>query len=475
MKILYKHVLKAHIGPFLFTFSMMMFLFTMQFLMRTIDQIVGKGLATSVILELIVLNLAWMVVLAVPMAVLVSTLMAFGDLTNSGEMAAIRAAGISLIRIMVPVLIAGLVMTFLVERFDNVILPDANHEARVLRTDIIRKKPGAQLKAGVFTNMFQGYSILAEHTYENSPGMKGVTIYDFSDPQKNTVITADSGSIVFTKDARFVVLMLYNGERNQLDTPAKKSYQKVAFEKYKVLIDASGYDFERTSPAAMQRGGRELSAADMIVIVDSMKQQNNRAAQTVQSLLTNSLLPLVAGTTDTAEARRHVKMLQSGLDLAAKDTINYLQRANSYQRLSIIERATSMARTTANQIESEVLTSENTTRTMSSYLVEIHKKYSIPMACFVFVLVGVPLGVLAKRGGFGVGAGLSLVFFVAFWGFLIGGEKLADRELMPPWLSMWAADILIGFIGLLLIAKVSGYRLADAIEKFRVVFKRPAK
>src|SRR2546423_659533 len=177
---LWGYILRAHIGPFLLAFTVIMFVFLLQFLMRFIDKIVGKGLDIWTIVKLITLNLAWMVVLAMPMAALVASLMAFGSLSASNEMTAMKASGVSFMRMLFPVLLLGIALAYGDLVFNNDILPDANHAAKDLMSDIQRKKPTFVIRAGEFSDegSLPGYSILAKKTLENSSDLECVTIYD---------------------------------------------------------------------------------------------------------------------------------------------------------------------------------------------------------------------------------------------------------------------------------------------------------
>ena len=200
------YILRAHLAPFLFSFTTLMFVFLLQFLMKAVDQLVGKGLGFWVIGELILLSLAWMVVLAVPASVLVATLMGFGKLSSQNEITALRAGGMSLPKMMTTVIAAAAVLGYLSVEFNNRVLPEANHRFKLLMMDIRRIKPTLSINAGLFNQDLTGYSILARKTSEYSTDMEGLTIYDYTDPSMNVVITADRGRVSFTSDYRKVVI-----------------------------------------------------------------------------------------------------------------------------------------------------------------------------------------------------------------------------------------------------------------------------
>lgn len=420
------HILRTHLGPFLFAFIMLLFIFLLQFLMRAVDQLVGKGLNAWVITELIMLSLSWMVVLAVPMAVLVATLMAFGKLSSQNEITAMKASGMSLYRMILPVALSAVILTCLLVQFNNKILPEANHRFKILMIDIRRIKPTLTIQAGLFSQDIQGYSILARKTFEQSNDLEGVIIYDYTDPTTSVVVTAERGKVSFTPDYRKLIMDLYNGEIHQTNTRDMQTYRRVRYSRHRIVMNAEGFDFERSGENAFDRGDRELSAQDMQKMVDDWESANEKARQ--QAL---------RSATVSGGILQSLSMVQTPIEAALPR-----QRA--------IRLALSQARGAQSNIINQLMTIEYNQRQIDQYLVEIHKKYAIPVACLVFVFIGAPLGIIARRGTFGVAATFSLGFFILYWASLIGGEKLADRGFISPWLGMWMANIALSLLGLFL-------------------------
>ncbi|ACF13091.1 permease YjgP/YjgQ family protein [Chloroherpeton thalassium ATCC 35110] len=452
MTILTRYILKSHIGPFVFGFATVVFVFLMQFLARYLDRFVGKGLEMNVIIELIVLQIAWMAVLAAPMAVLISTLMTFGNMVNSSEMTAIRASGISLLRIMIPIIVAGAILTYLMERFNNIVLPEANHQAKVLLMDISRAKPSFGLEENVFSDMIRGYTILARKTDEKSSNIAGVTIYDNRNSTRNVVITADSGFFEFTSDLRNMIMTLKHGEMHELVNPENHSYRRVNFETHKVVFEATGYGFERTDENSISRGDRELSATTMMDICDSLEERVSKSYSAINDTRDAELSRIMRTPTGYDSLPHAASIVPDSLDILAN--------IPPKRRYSVLDRAITQARVHLNEAHHQYFSINSNTRLINKYLVEVHKKYAIPFACLFFVFVGVPLGVLARRGGFGIGAGLSLIFFLLYWVFLIGGEKLADRDIVSPAIAMWMGNVVISVIGAVLLALVSGVKIS---------------
>ncbi|MCX7833129.1 MAG: LptF/LptG family permease [Ignavibacteria bacterium] len=430
--LIYKHILKAHIGPFLFSFFTVTLLFVLQFLIRTIDQLVGKGLSLWVITQLITLNLAWIVTLAVPMAVLVSTIMAFGSLSANNEIMIMKANGIGLNRLIIPVLIVATIITYLLIRFNNDVLPEANHQARLLLGDISRTKPTFILESGKFSEDINGIKILAKKTFEHSNNLEGIYIFDYSDPTHKNLVTAEFGDIGFTSDFKNIVMNLTNGEIHQLDNrDYSGDYRKVKFTKHRLIFPAEGFTFQRTGDNAFMRGDRELSTKQMRVIIDSLKLNIANYYRNLSNELKLSINRL-----SSLEFRDTVINLKA--PISAKDTIVMVYRQFMNVKKNI-KNAQQYEKTVEDQID--------------MYLVEIYKKYSIPFACIVFILIGAPLGYRVKKGNFGIAAGLSLLFFLIYWAALIGGEKLADRGFITPFLGMWLVNIVLGIFGLYLMFK----------------------
>ncbi len=422
---LWRYILAAHIGPFVLAFTVTMFVFLLQFLIRFIDKIVGKGLDLWTILQLIALNLSWMVVLAVPMAALVATLMAFGSLASSGELTAMKASGMSFSRMLFPVVIAATLLAYGDLWFNNEVLPDANHRAKDLMSDIQRKKPTFLVRQGEFTDAdaLPGYSILAKKTFENSNNLEGIVIYDHTVPNETKVITAKQATFSFTRDFNNLILNLKNGEFHQSPLTVSSDYRNGVFTTYQVRIPTSGYDFMRESTS--ERGDRELSADDLMKVV---RTRDSVARKQIKNLRTSLARFSDALTSATPAAQLPDK--RPGGDIAGPF------RQNIFEIMSL-----------SSQASGSLLDA-------GGYLVEAHKKYALPVACLVFALLGAPLGALARRGGIGMGVGLSIGFFILYWACLIGGEKLADRGIITPWVGMWIANIILGILGLYLCFRV---------------------
>ncbi|MBE0644953.1 MAG: LptF/LptG family permease [Bacteroidetes bacterium] len=489
--ILWRYILRAHIGPFFFSNAIIIFLFLLQFLMKRAGDLVGKGLSPWVILELISLNLAWMLVLSVPMSMLVASLMAFGRLSADNEVTIMRASGMSLYRMMAPAIVAAVGVTVGLIWFNNSVLPDANVRLQTLMTDIVRIKPTLSLQAGVFTSdqELPSYRILVRRTFEKSNDLEGVTIYDLSDPERAVVVTAERGTVSFSADYSRIIMDLHDGEIHEVDNKTFLSYRKLRFVRHRVSIPASGFGFQRSDASTTRRDDRTMSAQMMQAIVDSIRlERDNKIIYSGDRMVNHlrgyftgrpqfySAAPMrmppampaavsmtreEVGSFGTRDVRPRAGRVRSG-SAAARLRADSLARVDSLRRADSLSRAqldtlgaTFRALADARQLQSQSMAESSgidfDEKQTDRYLVEIYKKYSIPVACLVFVLIGAPLGMMARRGGFGMGAGLSLGFFLFYWACLIGGEKLADRGELSPFWGMWVANLILGIMGAILV------------------------
>ena len=422
MKILPLYILREHIGPFLFGLFIITFVLVMDFILEILNLIITRGLNAYTVLQMFGLNLAWMLALSIPMAVLVATLMAFGRMSADNEITALRSTGVSLYRIVFPVILASLVIAVGLVFFNNLILPDANHKARLLMTQIYQKRPTLNIKENVFIDEIPGYHILIKRIDPRSSKIGDILIYDQRDRIIPRTIFAKKGNLEFSADGNTLIMELYDGEIHETDEKEPTQYRRVTFDKQVIFINE--VTPELTMTGSDYRTDREMS-------VERMRKEIKEIAQQIdpQKEKLNSLQVSLDTLPDVAPGKPFREFTQSER-----------QKFHHKQRL-LRER----------QQTQQVI--QQSQHRINSFKVEIHKKYSIPVACLVFVLIGAPLGIMAKRGNIVIGLGLSLGFFVLYWAFLIAGEELADRMLITPFWAMWSANILIGAAGLYLLVK----------------------
>jgi lipopolysaccharide export system permease protein len=478
---IWDYITREATTPFVMALSVIMLVFLLQFLMRFIDRIVGKGLDLWTIVQLIVFNLAWMVVLAVPMAVLVAGVMAFGSLASSNEMTAMKAAGVSLGRMMFPVIVLSTLVAIFDLQFNNIILPDANHRAKDLMSDIQRKKPALIVEPGQFTtdNEIPGYSILARRTNPATNDLEDVTIYDHTQPSQSQVFTAKFAHLSFTSDFRNIILTMRDGEVHQENLQQPSDYRRGHFGEYIVQVPTNGYDFMHQGES--ERSGRELSVEDLLKYVHTRDALKTRQVATMSEHLKSFAMQLTspvapplppnpatvthpASLETTLSSPKRSRLLKEfpvkptlpmkGL-LPAQTPPKPVQPPVSPAPISIPSAMRTEFSPHLMVLQNDAGMIEQTQSDIDSYTVEVHKKYAIPASCIIFAIIGVPLGALAKRSGVGAGAGLSIGFFVLYWIFLIGGEKLADRAVITPFWGMWGGNLILLLIGIYLTWRVA--------------------
>jgi len=402
-------------------------IFLLQFMMKFADRLVGKGLDTWLLIQLVVFNLSWMLVLVVPMATLVATLMAYGNFSQNNEITILKSSGVSLYRMMSGPFIASILLAILLFLFNDKVLPDANHQARLLMQDISQQKPTLSLEPGFFSQEVSNYAILVRAINSTTNELTGLTIYDYTTPAKINVVTANTGKIYFTADQKNLVMDLWQGEIHESDVKNSGLYRKLIFNKHRIVIDGSQFSFHQSQGGI--RGERELDVDTMKAIVGNFR----------------------------AEREQHLNFLNADTDkffLIDSSFISvYPKQSGTVEDKIVLARVLDKIRTAKNNITSKARSVEFSDREIEKYEVEIYKKYAIPVACIVFILIGAPLGVMVRKGGFGVAASISLLFFLIYWAFLIGGEKLAERGFFSPFIGMWAANFVLGFLGIILTIK----------------------
>ena len=450
-------ILRRLPGPFLGWLGTLMFLFLMQFLMKYLPDIVGKGLPLGVILELISYNLAYMVVLAVPMSALLATLMTFGQLASSNSYLVIKSAGISLRQLIWPVTLAGLLLTACMGYFNNEVLPEANFRAKNLWHDIRTKKPGFELRPGIFYDGLGQYSILVQERPPGTNKLVDVTIYDYTEgTRRQTVIKARRGRIETKGNGAALDLILHDGEVHRIipgsisrDQPER--YERLRFNRYRMRLDLSDFAFERSNPRESYRSDRTMPTVDMIRLVDSLQTKVAADRRRLRALGQQLLRP------DSSVQEPRSLPATTGPDtLSAPPTDRVmLTTLTGAQQQEVYTTALSQARSTRATLEDLHRTLSWETKRISRYLVEVHKKISIALACLIFMLVGAPLGLSIRRGGLGTAGALAVGIFLFYWVTLVQGEKLADRGLLEPWTGMWGANVVLSLAGLWLLVYVS--------------------
>ncbi len=442
--ILYRHIIKEHLFPFLYSLLILVFIFVMNYAIQILDQIISRGLDAAVVLEVFVINLGWMIALAIPMAILTATLMAFGRMSADNEILAIKASGLSLQHLLTPVIAASIVMAVLVVFFNNLILPDANHRTANLMSDIARKKPAAFIEPGVLIKDFENYAIYVGDAEGRTGKLKDIKVFSDQPGEDPTTTVADSGRVKQTPGGEYLQLTLYSGETHSISSDNPDQYFVARFDKQTSFIQNVDSRLRRTSSS--YRGDREKSAQMMLNDIEEYR----KARKNYVVSLNNSLDSLSAGISRLDSLSQvHAPADSLGQTDSITTLAQWAEAVNATSR-----RKTESLKREKIEIDRIARRVHNQDLQIARYLVEVHKKYAIPVACIVFVLIGAPLGIMARRGGLTVGASYSVLFFILYWAFLIQGENLADRLAINPFTAMWTGNILIGSCGVYLILRM---------------------
>ncbi|MCQ2102439.1 MAG: LptF/LptG family permease [Fibrobacter sp.] len=450
--ILVRYVLKELIAPFLASLFGITFLFVVDFLVKILDSVLSKGLPTSTVVEIFVLNLAWMLSLSIPMAVLVASLMAFGRLSGDQEITACKAAGISPLSLMRPVLIVSMLVSVLMVVFNNWVLPEANHRSVELMSAVSRKKPHAFIDAGRLITQFPDVQLWVNHIDPTTGTLYGIQIFEMERKGAPRIVYADSATMEYADNGATLMLRLRSGENHMTDADNPENYFRIRFFSQDLAMKNVDDRLERRSRS--YRSDREMPIEMMQDVVEDARQKYVEFKADAEERRLNTLVGLKTNLLGDS-------VVPEGVN--SEVAVDSIQRRRSLQRLRVQE--ISALRTTERfygRMEAEL-------KREAQYTVEIQKKISTGVACFIFILIGAPLGIMARKGGIGTGILYSLSFFVIYWICLIGGENLADRLVISPILAMWASNIIIGIFGIFITVAMVRDRFSGDSKFFRGV------
>ena len=449
--ILGRYILREHIGPFIFALIVTIFVLVIDLVPNIVDLIIGKNLDALTVLWVFCLNLAWMIALAIPMATLISTLMAFGRFSSDFEILSMKASGVNVLRMILPVLICATFLAGGLVWFNNAVLPEANHKSRVLMGDIRVMRPTLSIKSNIFINDIPGYFILIGDVDHETSRIEDVLIYDRRVANLNRTITADHGYLEFLENGQVLSFELEDGQTYESDLKDPGVYKRVLFKK--LLYNIRDVSRELRKTESSHRSDREMSTAQMLSYTKALGEDIEQFREESEKLVLNFGDPnkILHGMPENDVKRERIS--EAGI---------------------VIDALTDL-RNTKTKLMGNLRKISQLKKTSNVYLLEVHKKFSIPAACIVFVLIGAPLGILARRGSMGAAIGISVGLFIVYWAFLIGGEELSDRGITSPVLAMWLPNILIGAIGLVLLYRVitekSLFQIMSAIRRSAVGVK----
>ena len=422
MKKLDKFILKSFLGPFAAILLVVVFILMLQFLWLYIDELVGKGLALRVILEFLWWGICISLPLALPLATLLSSMMVVGQMAENNELMAIRASGVSLGRVLIPLMLASSVIAVGTFFVGDRLVPQGYNKIFTLRDDIGRTKDEIKIPSGTFYDGIEGYILRVENNDTEAGVMHGVMVYDHTNNKGNTSLTiADSATLKMSKAKDYLIFSLYNGAnykennvRKYRDTTLELS--RIAFDSQELIIPLQNYSFEKSDSS---RFGDQIKSMRL----DQLRVQKDSLDRSSVTLHDASFERMRLGSQF---------MQRSQLDTAVKsgatrpfDYDGFLEWDNASSRSFAITTAKDAAIRMSNLVISESRETQECQYYLRRTNVELYKKFAQALACFILFFIGAPLGALLKKGGLGTSAIVSVLFFVLYWVVDISGNKLA--------------------------------------------------
>ncbi|MBN2349731.1 MAG: LptF/LptG family permease [Bacteroidales bacterium] len=485
MKRLHKLVLKSFIGPFFLIFFIVMFILLMQFLWRYIDDMVGKGLDFSIIAELLLYTSASLVPMALPLAILMSALMTFGNMGEYNELTAIKASGISLQRVLRPVIILVVFISIGAFLFANNVMPYTNLKMRSLLYDVRQQRPELQIKAGEFYNGIEGYSIRINKKNPETNMLYGLRLYDHTQRSGNTnAIVSDSGTMKMTKDERYLVVTLYNGYSYNEEPEDKKNrrnrrypHRLDKFKKQEFLIELVGFNLERTDENLFKNNYQMMNLSQLKYMKDSMLTDISDFNNNFQRVIKINNYFKVRN-----PVRRPAKAVNSRPGLNINDSIikepvifdfdSLFNSLTDNEKLRVISQAMSFARSTKGYIQTNSNNLDFKVKRLRKYEIEWQRKFTVSVACLLFLLIGAPLGAIIRKGGLGMPVVISTLFFIFYYVISLIGEKFVRESMLLDYQGMWVSSLIILIIGVFLTYKATTDSVLMNIETYRNFFKR---
>ena len=442
MNTLNKYLIKQSFIPFVLSVGVITTVLFLQFLIRAIDRFLGKGLDVFTILEYLYLNLAWIIALSVPMSLLISSVMTYGRMSQENEITALKSAGVNLFSIIKPALWFGSIVGFLLCLFNNFILPEMNYNARLLARDIYQKKPELTIEPGYFVDMIPQYTMIVKEL--DGKEFKDVKIFSKNTQSEQTTIYAERGSLE-SKDG-IITVNLQDGEIHEIDLENYDHYRKIKFGTHQIIISMNDLLLNRTSES--NRTDREMKVPAMIEKIKQNKisiEQIKKRIETVKSDIGIDSDTQI----DLAGIMNQIQILKDNTNPDINENRDYNKEipAAEYEEKAKLRSLNNNAR----QFQNEFTLIENYEKNNNKFLVEIHKKFTLAVACILFTLVGAPLGILVRKGGITIASALSIAFFLIYYILLIWGEQLADRALLDPAIGSWMPNIVLLIVGLIIL------------------------
>lgn len=471
-------VLKSFVGPLVFTFFIVLVILILQFLWMYVDELAGKGLEIRVLAELIYYFGMTFVPMALPLAILLASLMTFGNMGEFNELSALKASGIPLQRIMKPLVFLLFFIAIVSFFFSNNVLPYSTEKARTLLYDIRRKKPDINIQAGSFYNGIPDFSIKISKKDPVNNRLDDVLIYDHRERRGNvSVTTADSGYMRLTDDGSGLIMSLYNGKsyvemKEKGGAPETRRYpsRKDEFKQQDVVISLVGFDLERSEDGLYKSNAATKTIAELTIIIDSLNQKfRDKLSQQVEEF--NSAKIYTERNISQSKA-----MPEENSDTTRRFTV--FDSKALFDSLTVSEKRSVTAKAIENlKIGNSYITEKRDAmrwelRSIKRYEVEWNKKLTMSFACLVFFFIGAPLGAIIRKGGLGTPAIISIFFFVIYYVISMSGQKMVEENVLGTFAGMWASSYILLPIGIFLTYKATTDSVIMNIDTYFLFFKK---
>ncbi len=447
MKKLYWFILKSYIGPLLFTFFIALFILVMQFLWKYVDELVGKGLEIHVLLELLFYASSTFVPLALPLAILLSSLMTFGNFGEHYELVAMKSTGIPLRRIMMPLVVLSIFISGFAFFFSNNVLPIANLKFHSLLYDVRQKKLTFNIREGVFNNDVEGFTIYVRQKEPDNNIIRDIMIYDHTSRMGNIKLTtAKWGEMNLSPDQSMLIFRLYEGF-NYEDITDRSNYrinrpfQRSSFDEQTLTFDGLDFGMSRTDETLFRNNYQMMNLDQLSRVGDSLKSELDLRYERL-SMSISERFPFY-NQLDSLETYRTTNENYSISDL------------DTAMMITAIDFALQSARSIKNSIEFSYKDFDSREKRITRHELEWHRKFTLSIACLILFFIGAPLGAIIRKGGLGMPVVFSIIFFVIFHVISISGEKYARAGAMSPGMAMWLASVILFPVGFFLTYKAT--------------------
>jgi lipopolysaccharide export system permease protein len=466
-------IIKSYIGPLVLTFFIAIFVLLMQFLWKYVDDLVGKGLPWAIIAELMFYASSTFVPMALPLAILLSSLMTFGNLGEHYELVAAKAAGVSLRRVMAPLIILSVFIGIGAFYFSNIVLPIANLKFRSILYDVRQQKLAFNIQEGIYYDGLEGYVIRVGEKDRDGKIIRDIMIYDHSEGQGNTSVTlAEWGSMEQTPDGRFLIFTLYNGsnydDKPSRSEPASVPFLRMQFSKEIRRFDLSGFELNRTDEDLFRNSFHMYNLKQLEYTRDSLQrifdQRRNNFAKTMRNNY------------------YYFSRLDTSNVVGADSTLlfhgNFLANLDETGSNIVVTKALETSRNIKSTLGHTKSSYAGQMRHIRRHDIEWHRKYTLSFACLILFFVGAPLGAIIRKGGLGLPLVVSTILFILFHIASTTGDKYVRTSVLDPWIGMWLSSALFLPLGIWLTYKAvtdSPLMDSDAWGKiFRRFKKEPA-